>query len=123
MLIALYFLIGKVSELPVTLMAWLQVLMIVLAPMVVTVAGILLVCHAAGMRISQNLGATVANGIIRAIGYVAKNIVNVAIGIGRRALNLIPKVFEGSRNMFSQMGASKLVSFWLAVLVTAILII
>lgn len=123
MLIVLYFLIKKASELPVTILAWLQVLAIVRAPLIIGIAGIMLVCNAAGVRISQNLGATLVNGIFRAIGYIVRNIVDAAIWIGRRALRLIPKVFEESRRLFNQMGLSKVVSTLLAILVTILVII
>lgn len=123
MLIVLYFLIEKASELPVTILAWLQVLAIVLAPIAIVAAGIMLICNAAGVRISQNLGATLVNGIFRAIGYIVRNIVDAVIWIGRRALRLIPKVFEESRRLFNQMGLSKAVSTLLAILVTILVII
>ena len=110
MIIALYFLIEWAKEWPVTITAWLQVFAIVLAPIVVVIAGIMLICNAAGVRISQNLGATLANGIFSAMGYVARNVVNAAIWIGRRALRMIPRVFTGSRRMFRQMGISEAVS-------------
>ncbi len=123
MIIALYFLIEWAKEWPVTITAWLQVFAIVLAPIVVVIAGIMLICNAAGVRISQNLGATLANGIFSAMGYVARNVVNAAIWIGRRALRMIPRVFTGSRRMFRQMGISEAVSIWLAILVTILYII
>lgn len=123
MIIALYFLIEWAKEWPVTIIAWLQVLAIVLAPIVVVIAGIMLSCNAAGVRISQNLGATLANGIFSAMGYVVRNVVNAAIWIGRRALRMIPRVFTGSRRMFRQMGISETVSIWLAILVTILYII
>lgn len=123
MLIVLYFLIKKASELPVTILAWLQVLTIVLAPIAIVAVGIMLICNAAGVRISQNLGATLVNGIFRAIGYIVRNIVDAVIWIGRRALRLIPKVFEESRQLFNQMGLSKVVSTLLAILITILVIV
>ena len=123
MIIALYFLIEWAKEWLVTITAWLQVFAIVLAPIVVVIAGIMLICNAAGVRISQNLGATLANGIFSAMGHVARNVVNAAIWIGRRALRMIPRVFTGSRRMFRQMGISEAVSIWLAILVTILYII
>lgn len=123
MLIALYFLFTMVRELPVTVLAWLQVILIVLMPIVVTLAGIMLICSAAGVRISQNMGSTILKGIFNAIGYVGKTIVNAIGWLIRQILNIIPKIFKGSRKTFEQMGVNKGISTLLAVLITAIVVI
>lgn len=123
MLIALYFLFTMVRELPVTILAWLQVILIVLMPIVVTLAGIMLVCSAAGVRISQNMGSTILKGIFDAIGYIGKKIINAIGWLIRQIVRAIPKVFHGSRKTFTQMGMSKGKSTLFAVLVTTLVII
>lgn len=123
MLIALYFLFTAVRELPITILAWLQVIGIVSMPIIVTLAGIMLICSAVGVKISQNMGSTILKGIFDAIGYIGKTIVNAISWLIRQIFSAIPRVFRGSRKTFEQMGISKGTSTLLAVLVTALVII
>lgn len=123
MLIALYFLATKLCELPVVIMAWGQVITIILMPIVIVVVGLMLICSAAGVRISEHLGATVLNGIFSAIGYIARTAVNTIGWVIRRILRMLPRVFTGSQRMFNQMGANEIVSTLLAILVTGLIIV
>ena len=75
---------------------------------------------AVGMRISNNLGSTVVGGIFRAIGYICHTIIRAIGWIVRNIFKMIPRVFNGSRRTFRQIGINALVSNLLAVVVVVI---
>lgn len=123
MLIALYFLAAKLYDLPMAIMAWLQVITIVLMPLVIAVVGIMLICSAAGVRISEHLGATVLGGILNAVGYIGRTIISAIGWIVRQVFSMIPRIFHEIRRMLNQMGLSEISSTLLAVLITGLIII
>ena len=89
---------------------------------IITLSGIIMLFGAVGMKISNNLGSTIVGGIFRAIGYIAKTIVRAFGWLIRNIITLIPRVFNGSKRIFNQMGLNSVVSNILAIIVTAIIL-
>ena len=90
---------------------------------VIMLAGIVMMLGAVGMKVSNNLGATIANGIFQAIGYVVRIIIQAIGWIIRNTLRLLPRVFRESRRTFTQMGLNAGLSNLFAVLVTAVVLV
>lgn len=84
---------------------------------VITIAGIVMLFGAVGMRISNNLGATVVGGIFKGIGYICRTLLQAFGWIVRNAFRMIPRIYNESKRIFSQMGLNTTVSALLAVLV------
>lgn len=120
MLLAVYFFIVNVviPQLGAFTNALIEPVMII----VITLAGITMLFGAVGMRISNNLGATIVGGILRGIGYVCRTIINAIGWILRNTFRMIPRVFNGSRQVFNQMGMSTVVSNILAIIAVVIFI-
>lgn len=118
MILALYWFVAKVvlPQLGAFASASIEPLMLV----VITLAGIVMLLGAAGMRISNNLGATIANGIFGAIGYLVRTMFQAIGWIIRNTLRLIPRVFTESRRTFAQMGMGTVASNVCALLVTLV---
>lgn len=118
MLIALYLFIVNVvlSRVGVYAHALLEPIMVI----VITLAGIVMLFGAVGMRISNNLGSTVVGGIFRAFGYICRTIIRAISWIVRNIFRIIPRVFNESRRAFIQIGMNDLVSTILAVVVVII---
>ena len=74
------------------------------------------------MKISNNLGSTVVGGIFRAIGYICRTIITAIGWIIRNIFRMIPRVFNGSRRTFNQIGINALVSNLLAIVVVVIVL-
>ena len=118
MLIALYLFIVNVA-LP-QIGAYAQALLEPVMVIVITLAGIVMLFGAVGMKISNNLGSTVVSGIFRAIGYVCRTIIRAIGWIIRNIFRMIPRVFNGSRRTFNQLGMNALVSNLLSIIVTVV---
>lgn len=120
MLIALYLFIMNVA-LP-QIGAYAQALIEPVMVIVITLAGIVMLFGAVGMKISNNLGSTVVGGIFRAIGYICRTIITAIGWIIRNIFRMIPRVFNGSRRTFNQIGINALVSNLLAIVVVVIVL-
>lgn len=120
MFIAMYLFIINVA-LP-QIVAYANASIITIMVIVTILAGIVMLFGAVGMRISNNLGATIVGGILRGIGYVCRTIINAIGWILRNTFRMIPRVFNGSRQVFNQMGMSTVVSNILAVIAVVIFI-
>lgn len=120
MLIALYLFIMNVA-LP-QIGAYAQALIEPVMVIVITLAGIVMLFGAVGMKISNNLGSTVVGGIFRAIGYICRTIIAAISWIIRNIFRMIPRVFNGSRRTFNQIGINALVSNLLAIVVVVIVL-
>ena len=120
MLIALYLFIMNVA-LP-QIGAYAQALLEPVMVIVITLAGIVMLFGAVGMKISNNLGSTVVGGIFRAIGYICQTIIRAIGWIIRNIFRMIPRVFNGSRRTFNQIGINALVSNLLAIVVVVIVL-
>ncbi len=120
MLIALYLFIMNVA-LP-QIGAYAQALIEPVMVIVITLAGIVILFGAVGMKISNNLGSTVVGGIFRAIGYICRTIITAIGWIIRNIFRMIPRVFNGSRRTFNQIGINALVSNLLAIVVVVIVL-
>ena len=118
MLIALYLFIVNVA-LP-QIGAYAQALLEPVMVIVITLAGIVMLFGAVGLKISNNLGSTVVSGIFRAIGYVCRTIIRAIGWIIRNIFRMIPRVFNGSRRTFNQLGMNALVSNLLSIIVTVV---
>lgn len=120
MLIALYYFIVNVVLPQVG--AYAQALLEPVMVIVITIAGILMLFGAVGMTISNNLGSTVVGGIFRATGYICRTIIRAIGWIVRNIFRMIPRVFNGSRRTFKQIGMNALVSNLLAIFVVVIVL-
>lgn len=120
MLIVLYLFIMNVA-LP-QIGAYAQALIEPVMVIVITLAGIVILFGAVGMKISNNLGSTVVGGIFRAIGYICRTIITAIGWIIRNIFRMIPRVFNGSRRTFNQIGINALVSNLLAIVVVVIVL-
>ena len=118
MLIALCFFI--VNVLLPQIAAYAQAFVELILVIVITMAGIVMLFGAVGMKISNNLGSTVVSGIFQAIGYTCRTIIKAIGWIARNIFKMIPSVFNESRRTFRQIGANELISNLLAVLVVII---
>lgn len=115
MLIALYFFLVNVAIPQIG--AYAQVLLEPIMVSVITLAGIVMLFGAVGMKISNNLGSTVVSGIFRGIGYLCRTLFQALGWIIRNTFRMIPRVFNGSRITFNQMGLNAVISNILAVVV------
>lgn len=121
MLIMLYLFIVN-SVLPMMgayAMAALEPVMII----VIMLAGIVMLFGVVGVRISNNLGSTVVSGIFRLLGYIGRTIINGIRWIVRSIVNLMPRVFRGSRNFFQSTGLSPAISNFLAFMTSAVVLV
>ena len=121
MLIALY--LAIVNVVIPQLGAYAQALLEPVMVIVITLAGIVMLFGAVEMRISNNLGSTVIGGIFRAIGYIGRTIIGATGWIVRNIFRMIPRVFNGSRRTFRQIGMNALVSNLLAVVVVVVVLV
>lgn len=121
MLIVLYFFFINilVPQVVAYLLALLEPLMVI----VITMAGIVMLFGAVGMKISNNLGSTIMNGLFRGIGYIFNSLFRAIAWIVRSTFRLLPRVFNESRRAFMQIGLNALVSNLLAVIVAIIFVI
>lgn len=120
MLIAAYYFIVNVviPQIGAYASALLEPVMVI----TITLAGLVMIFGAVGIRISNNLGSTVVNGIFRAIGYVGRSLFQGIAWVIRSVFNLLPRVFVESRRVFSQMGLNTTLSNLFAVLVTVLVL-
>lgn len=89
---------------------------------IIMMVGIVMILGALGMRISENLGATIVAGIFGMIGYVLRAIVEGIAWVIRNTIRMIPKVFGNSKKCFNEMGANSIVSNILALIVVLLFI-
>ena len=115
MLIALYFFLVNVAMPQIG--AYAQALLEPIMVIVITLAGIVMLFGAVGMKISNNLGSTVVSGIFRGIGYLCRTLFQALGWIIHNTFRMIPRVFNGSRRTFNQMGLNAVISNILAVVV------
>ena len=115
MLIAVYLFIVNVAVPQIG--AYAQALLEPIMMIVITLAGIVMLFGAVGMKISNNLGSTVVGGIFRGIGYLCRALFQVLGWIIRNTFRMVPRVFNGSRRTFNQIGVNTVISNILAVVV------
>lgn len=84
---------------------------------VICLAGLVMIFGAVGMKISNNLGATVVGTIFKAIGYICRKVIQAIGWIVKNTFKMIPKVFKGSKKVFEQHKLKALTSNVLAVIV------
>lgn len=119
MIIGLYLLI--VSLVIPTLGAYANALSEPVMIIVIILAGIMILFGSIGMKISNNLGSTIAGNIFKAIGYVFKKMIDAIGWIVKKVVNLIPVVFKKSRTIFRKK-CNELVSNVLATLTTILIV-
>ena len=120
MLITLYFFIMNVAV--PRIRAYAQALLEPVMVIVITFAGIVMLFGAVGMKVSNNLGSTVVGGIFRAIGYLCRTLIQAVGWIVRNTFRMIPRVFNGSRKTFNQLGLKVWISNILAVIVVVVFV-
>lgn len=121
MLLALYFFIMNVA-LP-QIGAYAEALINPVMTIVITFAGIVMIFGAVGIKISNNLGSTIINGIFRGIGYLFQSLFRAIAWIVRSTFRLLPRVFAESRRIFGKFGLKPFLCNIFAVLVTALVFI
>lgn len=121
MLVALY--VFVVNILIPELSPYMHALFAEVMTYIIILTGIMIALGAVGMRVSQNLGATVVGGIFRAIGFVCRNVFDGLGWIIRNSLRAIPQVYAESKRTFIQMGLSTIVSTALSVVVVILIIV
>lgn len=93
---------------------------------VVMLAGLIMLFGAVGIKISNNLGTTVVNGIFRAIGVIIVGIFRALGWVIRQIATLMPRVFRGTNNALRSAGlnpiASGVCSFFATCFVIALII-
>lgn len=121
MLIALYLFIFEVvmPQIGIYARAMVEPILVI----VLTLAGIVMLFGAAGLRISNNLGSTVVGGVFKAIAYITKTFFQALAWIISNTFKLIPRVFSESKKTFKQMGLNTGISTILASVVTLLLLI
>lgn len=115
MLIALYFFIVNVAVPQIS--AYAQALLEPIMVIVITLAGIVMLFGVVGMKISNNFGSTVVGGIFRGVGYLCRILLQALGWVIRNTFRMMPRVFNGSRRTFNQMGLNAVLSNILAVVV------
>lgn len=124
MLIALYLFIVKTAVPQIG--AYVHTLTVPFLTIVITLAGIVMLFGAVGMRISQNLGSTVIGGIFNGVGYICRTIIHAIGWVITNFFRIIPRVYNGSNREFTRFGigplASNILSFVIVLLVIAIII-
>ena len=120
MLIALYLFIVNVAV--PQLGAYANALLEPMMTIVITLAGIVMLFGAVGMRVSNNLGSTIIGGIFRAVGYLGRTFIQAIGWVLRNAFRLIPSVFNESRRIFNQLGLNAPLSNIFAVLVVIVFV-
>lgn len=115
MLIALYFFITEVAvpQIGAYALALVKPTMII----IITLAGLTLMFSAVGVKISNNLGSTIVGGIFRGIGFLVRTLFQAIGWIVRNIFRMIPRVFNGSKRTFNQLGINSLLSNLLAAII------
>lgn len=93
-----------------------------LMPCIIICAGIVLLFASVGVKISNNLGATVVNGIFRAIGYFVRELGKLLKFIFQKLIWICPIVFHKTRGMLIQKGVKPWVSNLLAAAVVLLMV-
>lgn len=121
MLILLYLFLAKVvlPKLGASAQALLGPVMVI----VITMAGIVMLFGAVGLKISNNLASTVVGGIFQAIGYICKQIIKAIGWIASIICKMIKRAFNESRRCFRQMGLKDCLSNLLAIAVVFMILI
>lgn len=119
MLIALY--IVCTHELPRLQIYGLE-LMDSIMPVVIMIAGIIMLFGAVGIRISNNLGSTIIGAFFRAIGYLCRTIIQAIGWIIRNTFRLLPRIHNESRRIFKQMGVKPHLEVLLSLVVDLVFI-
>lgn len=89
---------------------------------IITLAGIIMLLGAVGIKISNNLGATIVGGIFKSIGYLCRIIIQAIGWIARNTLKMLPQLFKESRKTFVEMGMNNVVSNLLAVMLVVLIV-
>lgn len=89
---------------------------------VITLAGIMMLFAAIGVRISANLGSTIIGGIFSAIGFVVTNVFRACGWLIQSMFRMVPRIYRESRRVFEQSGLNTGLSAILAVLITMLFV-
>lgn len=121
MLIALYYFLMAVA-LP-QLVAIASALLESVTILIITLAGIVMLFGAVGIKISNNLGSTIVTGIFRAIGYLVRTLVSAVGWLARNLLRLMPFIFHSSRRFLTRIGMNRMASNLVSAGVTALVVL
>ena len=120
MLLTLYYLLVNVAV--PQMVAYTQALFEPIMLIVISLAGIVMIFGAVGMKISNNLGSTVVGGIFKGIGYFVRIIFKAIAWIFVNTFKMIPRVFNGTRKSFKNPVAGTIFAFIAVILFVAIII-
>lgn len=84
---------------------------------IITLTGMIILLGTVGIKVSNNLGSTIVGGFFMSVGYLCRTLFKALGWIISNTCKLIPKVFNESRNVFSQIGINTAVSNILAIFV------
>ena len=84
----------------------------------IALAGLGMICGSVGLWIFDNLGTTVVSGLLRAVGYIGRSLIQGIAWVLRRIFHFLSRVFNESRRAFGEMGMKTAPRNLLAALVT-----
>ena len=87
-------------------------------PMLVVLAGIIMIFGAVGFSITQNLGATIVGGCFKAVAYFGKQILKGAAWVLASLARLVPMVFVSTKRAMSRRSKKTVICNLIAGLVT-----
>ena len=93
-----------------------------LMPSIIVIVGIMLLCSAVGMRISNNLGASIFGGIMLAIGYIVRTCIQALGWIFGEVYRMIPRIYRGTRQTLLGIGANQVISNIVALLAVVLFV-
>ena len=120
MLLTLYYLLVNVAV--PQMGAYTQALFEPIMLIVISLAGLVMIFGAVGMKISNNLGSTVVGGIFKGIGYFVRIIFKAIAWIFVNTFKMIPRVFNGTRKSFKNPVAGTIFAFIAVILFVEIII-
>lgn len=89
-----------------------------IGPVIIVLAGIVMVFGAVGFTIAKNLGSTIVGGIFRATAYLVRQVARGVALLIVNVVKLVPMVFVGTRRAMMKRTKKSIVSTGVAVLAT-----
>lgn len=90
-------------------------------PIVILCAGIAIMLSAVGIRAGGFFG-TIANGVVRGIGYICRTIISAIGWCLRHLILFIPAFYIGVRNSLRRNGSNEIITNLVSFLATLLLI-
>ena len=90
---------------------------------VISLAGLVMLLGACGMRISENLGSTIVNNVFRIIRAIFRGIFRTISRIARYVRRALVRVFRSTRTRLQASGVNAFNSNMIAFLLTTLLLV